>query len=47
MVKNHQINATYDPINLKMKQDFTRLCTYCKYFAQTKKSLLVIKKEEN
>ena len=30
MVKNHQINATYDPNNPKMKQDFTRFCTYCK-----------------
>ena len=27
MVKNHQINETYDPNNPKMKQDFTRLCT--------------------
>ena len=30
MVKNHQINATYDPHNFKMKQDFTRFCTYCR-----------------
>ena len=30
MVKNHQINATYGPNNPKMKEDFTRFCTYCK-----------------
>ena len=30
MVKNHQINATYDPNNPKMKQDFTQFCTNCK-----------------
>ena len=35
MVKNHQINATYDPNNSKMKQDFTRFCTYCKKSGHT------------
>ena len=37
MVKNHQINATYDPNNPKMKQDFTRFCTYCKKSGHTVK----------
>ena len=37
MVKNHQINATYDPKNPKLKQDFTRVCTYCKNFGHTVK----------
>ena len=35
MVKNHQINATYDPNNAKKKQDFTRFCTYCKKSGHT------------
>ena len=35
MVKHHQINATYDPNNPKMKQDFTRFCTYCKKSGHT------------
>ena len=35
MVKNHQINATYDPYNPKMKQDVTRFCTYCKKSSHT------------
>ena len=30
MVKSHQINATYDPKNPKMKKHFTRFFTYCK-----------------
>ena len=30
MVKNHQIKATYDLNNPKLKQDFTRFCTNCK-----------------
>ena len=30
MVKNRQINATYDPNSPKMKQDFSRFCKYCK-----------------
>ena len=30
IVKNHQINATYDQNNPKMKQHFTRFCNYCK-----------------
>ena len=30
MDKNHQINATYDPNNTEMKQDFTLFCNYCK-----------------
>ena len=37
MVKNHQINAIYDPNNPKMKQDFTRFCTFCKKTGRTKK----------
>ena len=37
MTKNHQLNATYDPNNPKMKQDFTRFCTYCKNFGHTVK----------
>ena len=37
MVKNHQIIATYDPNNPKMKQDFTRFCTYCRKFGHTVK----------
>ena len=37
MLKNHQINATYDPNNPKMKQDFTRFCTFCKKSGHTVK----------
>ena len=37
MVKNHQINATYDPNNPEMKQDFTRFCTYCEKSGNTVK----------
>ena len=37
MLKNHQINATYDQKNSKMKQDFTRFCTYCKKSGRTVK----------
>ena len=39
MLKNRQINATYDPNNPKTKQDFTRFCTYCKKSSHTKKSV--------
>ena len=35
MVKNHQIDGTFDPNNPKMTQDFTRFCTYCKKSGQT------------
>ena len=35
LVKNHQINATYDPNNPKMKQDVTRFCTHCKKSGHT------------
>ena len=46
MVKNHQINATYDPNNHKMKQDFTRFCTYCKNFAHTVKFCRSLKRKK-
>ena len=46
MVKNHQINATYDPNNPKMKQDFTRFCTYCKKSGYTRKILLVTQEKK-
>ena len=36
MVKNHQINATYDPNNPKKKQYFTLFCTHCKISGHTK-----------
>ena len=45
MVQNHQINATYDPNNPKMKQDFTQFCTYCKKSGHSY-ILLVIEKKE-
>ena len=35
MVKSHQINETYDPNNPKMKQDFSRFCTFCKKSGHT------------
>ena len=37
MVKNHQINATYDPNNPKTKEGFARFCTYCKKSGHTVK----------
>ena len=37
MVKNHQINATCDPNNPKMKQNFTLFCTYWKKCSHTVK----------
>ena len=45
MVKNHQINATYDPNNPKMKQDFTRFCTYCKNSGHTVKFCWSLKRK--
>ena len=46
MVKNHQINATYDPNNPKMKQDFTPFCTYCKKSGHTVRFLLVTQEKK-
>ena len=46
MVKNHQINATYDPNNPKMKQGFTRFCTYGKKIWPYSKVLLVTQGEK-
>ena len=46
MVKNHQINATYDPNNPKMKQDFTRFCNYCKKSGHTIKYCWTLKKKK-
>ena len=46
MVKNHQINATYDPNNPKMKQDFTRFCTYCKKSGHTVKFCWSLKRKK-
>ena len=46
MVKNHQINATYDPNNPKMKQDFTRFCNYCKKSGHTIKFCWTLKKKK-
>ena len=46
MVMNHQINATYDPNNPKMKQDFTRFCTYCKKFGHTVKFCWSLKRKK-
>ena len=46
MVKNHQINETYDPYNPKMKQDFTRFCTYCKKSGHTMKIFSSLKKKK-
>ena len=46
MVKNHQINATYDPNNPKMKQDFTRFCTYCKKSGHTVKFFWSLKRKK-
>ena len=37
MVENHQINATDDPNNPKMKQNLTRFRTYCKNSGHTVK----------
>ena len=45
MVQNHQINATYDPNNPEMKQDFTQFCTYCKKSGHTVKFCWSLKKE--
>ena len=45
MVKNHQINATYDPNNPKMKQEFTRFCTYCKKSGHTVKFCWSLKRK--
>ena len=39
IVNNHQINATYDPNNPKIKQGFTRLSTYCNKSGHTVISL--------
>ena len=44
MVKIHQINATCDPNNPNMKQDFTRFCTYRKKYGPQSQILLVIEK---
>ena len=46
MVKNHQINATYDPNNPEMKQDFTRFCTYCKKSGHTVKFCWSLKRNK-
>ena len=46
MVKNHHINATYDPDNPKMKQDFTRFCTYCKKSDHTAKFCWSLKRKK-
>ena len=46
MVKNHQINATYDPNNPKMKQDFTQFCTYCKKSGHTVKFCWSLKRKK-
>ena len=46
MVKNHQINTTYEPNNPKMKQDFTRCCTYCKQFGHTVKISWSLKRKK-
>ena len=46
MVKNHQINATYDPNKPKMKQDFTRFCTYCKKSGHTVKFCWSLKRKK-
>ena len=46
MVKNHQINATYDPNNPKVKQDFTRFCTYCKKSGHTVKFCWSLKRKK-
>ena len=45
MVNNHQINATYDPNNPEMKQDFTRFCNYCKKSGHTIKYCWTLKKK--
>ena len=47
MLKNHQINATYDPNNPKMKQDFSRFRTYCKKSGHTVKFLVTQEKKTN
>ena len=46
MVKNHQINATYDPNNPKMKQDCTRFCTYCEKSGYTVKFSWPLKRKK-
>ena len=46
LVKNHQINVTYDPNNPKMKEDFTRFCTNCQKIDHTKKFCWSLKKKE-
>ena len=45
MVKNHQINATYDPNNPKLKQDFTRFFTHCKKSGHTVKICWSLRKK--
>ena len=47
MVKNHQINATYDPNNPKKKQHFIKFCKYCKKSGHTIKYCWTLKKKEN
>ena len=46
MVKNHQINATSDPINPKVKQDVTRFCTNCKKSGHTVKFCWSLKRKK-
>ena len=46
MMKNHQINATYDPNNPKMKQDLTRFLTYCIKSGHTVKSCSSLKRKQ-
>ena len=45
MVETHQINASYDPNNSKLKQDSTRFCTYCKKCGHTVKFSWSLKKK--
>ena len=46
MVKNHQINATYDPTNPRMKNDITRFCTYCRNSGHTVKLCWSLKRNK-
>ena len=46
IVKSDQINATYYPKNPKLKQDFTRFCTYCKKSSHTLKFCWSLKRKK-
>ena len=46
MVKNNQINATYDPNNRKIEKDSTRFCTNCKKSGHTIKCFWSFKKKK-